>query len=158
MGNSSAPGSWHSLAPQLPMYCVKYFLPYGGCPHRHSSNYFNEVITGVLPKARPAIELWSHTHISTHTYTRPLALSPVVILTQAILTMLVTSGEAPFCSRRRTMFKWPMKAATCIGVRPDCETKRQQFYSSAPVGALGLLQINKTRRGQKMGGRKGKKE
>lgn len=104
----------------------------------------------------------THTHISTHThlYTHPhtSSHSPVVILTQAILTMLVTSGEAPFCSRRRTMFKWPMKAATCIGVRPDCETKRQQFYSSAPVGALGLLQINKTRRGQKMGGRKGKKE
>lgn len=58
--------------------------------------------------------------------------------------MLVTSGEAPFCSRRRTMFKWPMKAATCIGVRPDCGTKQQQFYSSAPVGLWGLLQINKT--------------
>ena len=114
---------------------------------------------GCFPKlGRPLSFDHTHTHISTHTHTRPLALSPVVILTQAILTMLVTSGEAPFCSRRRTMFKWPMKAATCIGVRPDCETKRQQFYSSAPVGALGLLQINKTRRGQKMGGRKGKKE
>lgn len=29
------------------------------------------------------------------------------------------------------MFKWPINAATCIGVRPDCETKQEQFYSSA---------------------------
>jgi len=54
-----------------------------------------------------------------------------MVLVKAILTMLVTSGEAPFCSRRRTMFKWPINAATCIGVRPDCETKQEQFYSSA---------------------------
>lgn len=33
--------------------------------------------------------------------------------------MLLTSGEAPFCSSSRTMFRWPMKAATWIGVKPD---------------------------------------
>lgn len=80
MANSSAPGSWHSLAPQLPMYCVKYFLPYGGCPHQHSSNYFNKVITGVLPKARPATELWSHTHTHTHLYTHTSLHTPTHIL------------------------------------------------------------------------------
>lgn len=78
---------------------------------------------------RPPLSSDDKTQAHTHTHHAPtLILSlvlPVVILTQAILTMLVTSGEAPFCSRRRTMFKWPMKAATCIGVRPDCETKRQ---------------------------------
>lgn len=30
------------------------------------------------------------------------------------------------------MFKWPMKAATCIGVRPDCGQSRQR-YSRAPA-------------------------
>lgn len=86
------------------------------------------------------------TYTPTYLHTTTLGAShsvPAVILTQAILTMLVTSGEAPFCSRRRTMFKWPMKAATCIGVRPDCETKQQQFYSSALVGLWGFFRSGK---------------
>ncbi|TNN42949.1 hypothetical protein EYF80_046870 [Liparis tanakae] len=33
--------------------------------------------------------------------------------------MLLTSGDAPFCSSSRTMFRWPMKAATWMGVKPD---------------------------------------
>lgn len=37
----------------------------------------------------------------------------------SLLTMLLTSGEAPFCSSSRTMFRWPMKAATWMGVNPD---------------------------------------
>lgn len=36
-----------------------------------------------------------------------------------VLTMLRTSGDAPLCSRSKTMLRWPMKAATWIGVRPD---------------------------------------
>lgn len=41
------------------------------------------------------------------------------------LTMLLTSAEAPFCSRSRTMFRWPMKAATWMGVRPDWTRRKQ---------------------------------
>lgn len=67
-----------------------------------------------------------HTHAHASTHTRILAL-PAHPRTPAILTMLVTSGEAPFCSSRRTIFRWPMKAATCIGVRPDCGTNDSSF-------------------------------
>lgn len=134
MFNPSARGSLSRVNPQLPfVFC-------------HLDSAFRKVPNIILQNAASEALLWAlMTHAQAHTHTL-LTLSlflPVVILSQAILTMLVTSGEAPFCSRRRTMFKWPMKAATCIGVRPDCGTKQQQFYSSA-LGALGLLQINKT--------------
>lgn len=36
------------------------------------------------------------------------------------LTTLVVLGDAPWCMRAWTMFSWPMKAATWMGVRPDC--------------------------------------
>jgi len=36
-----------------------------------------------------------------------------------VLTILQTSGEAPFCSSRRTILRCPMNAETWIGVRPD---------------------------------------
>lgn len=37
-----------------------------------------------------------------------------------VLTTLVVLGDAPWCMRAWTMFSWPMKAATWMGVRPDC--------------------------------------
>lgn len=40
-------------------------------------------------------------------------------MNKLLLTMLRTSGEAPFCSSNRTMLRWPMKAATWMGVSPD---------------------------------------
>lgn len=32
-------------------------------------------------------------------------------------------GDAPWCVSECTMFSWPMKAATWMGVRPDCREK-----------------------------------
>lgn len=131
MFNPCAPGSWNSLTPQLPFYVWTHFSPYWGSSPRILATT-SIVITSTLLKARPLALMTCTQHPCTLPHSLLLSLFlPAVILTPAILTMLVTSGEAPFCSRRRTMFKWPMKAATCIGVRPDCGTKQQQFYSSA---------------------------
>lgn len=77
---------------------------------------------------------WTHTTVSTHTENLPshfhltenkcinewiVATFPVTLASFPLLTILLTSAEAPFCSRSRTMFRWPMKAATWMGVRPD---------------------------------------
>ena len=63
------------------------------------------------------------------------------------LTTLEALGEAPLCRRFLTMFRWPMKAATCRGVRPDCsgytqEAEGGKYHSryTATVGnAIRLL-------------------
>lgn len=61
------------------------------------------------------------------------------------------------------MFKWPINAATCIGVRPDCETKREQFYSSARAQGRGCFvytkqKVRHDRREEKEAGREREKE
>lgn len=37
-----------------------------------------------------------------------------------LLTTLVVLGDAPWCVSACTMFSWPIKAATWMGVKPDC--------------------------------------
>lgn len=49
-----------------------------------------------------------------------------------------TLGEAPRCSRVLTMGRCPMKAATCRGVRPDCEEKEARNQD----GTYGLGNIS----------------
>lgn len=42
------------------------------------------------------------------------------------LTTLLVFGEAPWLMSWCTMLSCPINAATWIGVRPDCDVRRQQ--------------------------------
>lgn len=81
--------------------CVKHFWEYLlGCCVRRTDGWKKRLFTSC------------HTYfwlLTTESWTNHLS----------ALTMLRTSGDAPFCSRSKTMLRWPMKAATWMGVRPD---------------------------------------
>lgn len=55
----------------------------------------------------------------------------LVGLGMAVLTTFIVLGDAPWFVSWVTMFSWPIKAATWIGVSPDCQRHRNmQLWST----------------------------
>lgn len=63
----------------------------------------------------------------------------LVGLGMAVLTTFIVLGDAPWFVNWVTIFSWPIKAATWIGVSPDCQRHRNmQLWG---VGNCMLKQI-----------------